>query len=252
VDYGLHGRISNQPAKVEMVLNPDLHAGRREMLLSMVIRDSKMFGPTFELRRQIQCVLGEPRIMLYDQIINRGDTAQPHNWLYHINFGYPMLDKGARFIYRGKAQHWNLPDAPEKPLSSAALNKLKRVTDGLPEHAAFGERGMIIDVKPDRNGECHVGMINNKLGLGIELTYPKKCLPRIANWQHYGPKGCYITAVEPFNGSLLGYDNDDYDKAKITLKPGQSVRYQVCITIHDNREALQKLAKHDGEVIAKK
>ncbi len=248
--YGLHGRISNQPAKVEMCLNPDLHAGRREMLLSMLIRDSKQFGPTFEVRRQIQCVLGEPRIMLYDQITNRGDQPVPHNWLYHVNLGYPMLDEGARFIYRGKSEYWQMPDQPEKPLSKAALNRLKRVPAGLKEHRGFGERGLVVEVKPDRNGDCHVGLINNKLGLGFELSYPAEQLPRVANWQHYSPDGCYVSGIEPFNGSLFGYDNDKHPKAKLTIKPGQTLRYRMTIQVHEGRDALQKFAKYDGQVTA--
>ena len=71
VQTSLHGRHSNTPAQVEMLINPDPHRGHNEMLLSMVIRDTSMFGPSLEVRRTIQCVVGRPQIHLYEQVISR-------------------------------------------------------------------------------------------------------------------------------------------------------------------------------------
>ena len=78
---GLHGHHSNTPAGVEMLVNPDPLRGRNEMILSMVIRDARMFGPVLEVRRQIQCRLGVNDIVLYDQVTNRFNTRAAHNWL---------------------------------------------------------------------------------------------------------------------------------------------------------------------------
>lgn len=252
-DYetGLHGRYSNEPAHVEMLLNPDLHGGRREMLLSMVTRDSRVFGPTLEVRRQIQCRLGEPQIVIFDQVTNRGDETVDHNWLYHVNLGYPLLDKGAQFIYRGKAEYWQRPDQPDKQPTAAALKRLKRVTDPLPEHTGMGERGLLVEAKPDRQGIVHAGIINRPRKLALELTYQGDQLPRLANWQHYGPRGSYVAGVEPFNGSLMGLANDAHPRAKVTLEPGQSIRYQLTLTVHHTPAAIASFAKHDGDVTAK-
>lgn len=248
IQHPLHGHFSNIPATVEMVLNPDPHTGRREMLLSMVIQDSCMFGPTVQIRRQIQCALGRSHIFIYDQVTNRGNTRVPHHWLYHVNIGYPLLDHGARFIYRGKAQYWQDRAMSGKPPSTAALNRLKRVTAPLPEHAGAGERGVLVEVEPDKDGRCHVGLINSKLGLALELAYSSNCLPRIGNWQHYGPRGSYVSGIEPFNGSLLGLDTDDYPNAELFLEPGQTMRYQLEIKVHADRQSIAAFAKHDGRL----
>lgn len=248
IDYGLHGHQSNTPAQVEMLVNPDPHQGKREMLLSMVMRDCRVYGPNFEVRRQIQCVLGQPRITIYDQVTNRGDQKVAHHWLYHVNQGYPLLDEGSRFIYRGKAEPWQTPGPPARPLSDAALNRLKRVSGALPEHTGGGERGMIVEVEPDKSGLCHVGLINPKLRLGVELEYSPRCLPRIANWQHYGSRGSYVSAVEPFNGSLMGKANDTFPGAEQFLAPGQTATYQLTLKVHSDRAGLAELASHDGRV----
>lgn len=248
----LHGRHSGCPATVEMLINPDPHRGRNEMLLSMVCRDARMFGPVLEVRRTIQCMIGRAEIHLYDQVTNRGNTRCSHNWLYHVNVGYPLLDRGSQFIYRGKAEHWQLPNPPARALSDSALNGLKRVGGSLAAHVGSGERGVVVEVKPDREGQCHVGLINRRIGLGLELIYPAEQLPRMANWQHYGPRGCFVSGIEPFSGSLMGIANDDFAHARQHLDPGQTRRYQLTIRVNETRSALQAFARKDGKIIAKK
>jgi len=247
IESGLHGRYSNNPAKLEMLINPDLRQGKTEMLLSMVVRDSFVFGPVFEIRRQIRCVLGVPQITILDEVTNVGDRKVAHNWLYHVNTGYPLLDEGAKFVYRGKAKYWQLPEPP-KPPSNAALNRMKRATGGRADHAGINEKGMVVEVPPDRKGLCHVGIINRKLGLGLELEYSPKCLPRVANWQHYGPRGCYVGGIAPFNGSLMGKDNDSFHAAVQHLRPGQTKKYELTFKVHSTAAGIAKLAAHDGEV----
>jgi hypothetical protein len=242
IDYNLHGHYSNTPAKLDMLLNPDPHHGTREMLISMTTRTSRMFGPVFEIKRQIQAALGESQFIMYDQVTNRGDEPAAHHWLYHVNVGYPLLDAGAKFIYRGRVTGcWQAPQAG-KPPTEVQLNRMKTATDGLKEHAGTGERGMFVDIEPDRQGDAHVGIINRKLGLGLELTFPVETLPRIANWQHYGPRGSYVAGIEPVNGAFGG------GKAATTLEPGESIRYRITFTVHHTREALSAFAKHDGPI----
>jgi hypothetical protein len=248
----LHGRYSSQSAQVEMLRNPDPHGGRHDMELGLVVRDSRVFGPVFEIRRKIRCTLGVPEIHIEDAVTNRGDTRAAHHWLYHCNLGWPLLDEGARFVYRGKAQYWIVPPPPGQdivqPLTAGAMNKLKRVPAPLPEHAGSGERGLIVDSVAERDGWCRMGLINDKLKLGLEISYPKKALPRMANWQHYGPRGCYVSALEPFSGSLLGKSRDKHKLSEQFLEPGETKNYQLKFRVLTGRSALAGLSKCDGPV----
>jgi len=185
-------------------------------------------------------------------VTNRGDTRVAHHWLYHCNLGYPLLDAGARFIYRGNAEYWAIPSPPNQgivqPLSATAMNKLKRVPDSLTEHAGMGERGLIVDTAAERDGWCRIGLINDKLKLGFEVSYPKKALPRMANWQHYGPRGCYVSGLEPFSGSLLGKARDKHKLAEQFLEPGETRNYQLKLRALAGAKALSELTQCDGPV----
>ncbi len=242
----LHGRHSNTPAAVVGIENPDPQGGKGEMSLSMVIRDSRMFGPVFEVRRTIRCRLGVPEIHLRDEVTNLGDTAVSHNWLYHVNLGYPLLDEGARLVYRGKAAV--LPFTG-KAVSSAKLNRFKRIPASCDRHVGGGEDCVFVDPPADRKGLVHVGLVNAKLKLGLELVYPKKQLPRFVNWQHFGPSGGYVTGLEPFYGSLMGKDNDPSKLAGTTLGPGQKRKYELTIRVLDGKAQTDALRKHDGALM---
>jgi hypothetical protein len=252
VQTSLHGHYSNTPAAVEQILNPDPHRGQWDMRLALRVRDSRMFGPILEVRRTIHCTLGQPEIVIEDEVTNRGDTRSAHHWLYHCNFGYPLVDRGARFVYRGPAQYWILPPPPGQslvqPLDAAGMGRLKRVPDPLPEHAGFNERGLIVEVTPDPRGLCRIGLINERLNLGLELRYPAQQMPRMANWQHFGPGGSYVTALEPFSGSLLGKAHDRAPRAAQYLPPGKSRRYDLRIRVLTGPAELRSLAACDGPV----
>ena len=117
-----------------------------------------------------------------------------------------------------------------------------------PTHAGRGERGLIVETEAQRDGWCRIGLINDKLKLGLEISYPQKALPRMANWQHYGPRGCYVSGLEPFSGSLLGKGRDHHKFAEQFLEPGETKNYQLKIRVLAGAKALADLIKCDGLV----
>lgn len=248
----LHGRHSGQSAQLELLRNPDPHHGRHEMELGLRMCDSRMFGPVLEVRRAIRCTLGVPEIRIGDTVTNRGDTRVAHHWLYHCNLGWPLLGQGARFVYRGRAEYWVVPPPPGQdilqPLSAVAMNRLKRVPDSLREHAGMAERGLIVETEADRDGWCRVGLVNDRIKLALEISYPKKALPRMANWQHYGPRGCYVSGLEPFSGSLLGRARDGHRLAEQFLEPGAAKSYHLKIRVLTGAGQLADLIRCDGPV----
>lgn len=254
----LHGHHSNTSSGVVSLINPDPHRNQNDMSLTTVTRDVCALGHCIEVKRTIRCTLGQASIHIEDEVINRANQPVAHNWLYHVNLGWPLLDVGSRFIYRGKAIYWQHPaqadqsDQSSDPGSSAErYAKLKRVISPLPEHVGGGERGVIVELEADDDGVAHVGLINSSLKLGLELAFPLEQMPRLANWQHYGPMGSYVAGVEPFRGSLMGKDHDDYPGASQYLEPGESRSYQMTMHVHTEREALAAFGKHDGKVTAR-
>ncbi len=252
VRTSLHGRYSSAPAQVEVVRGPDPARGRLAWELGLVVRDTRVFGPVFEVRRVLRGTLGVPEIHVEDEVTNLGDEPAVHHWLYHCNLGYPLLDLGCRFVYRGPAEHWIVPPPAGgdllQPIGGRAMNALKRLRDIVPAHAGAGERGLIVDAAPGRDGRCRVGIINPRLTLGLELSYDPRELPRLAHWQHYGPRGSFASALEPFRGSLLGSARDPRARKHPRLRPGETRRYRLRLRVLATRAELASLAAADGPV----
>lgn len=247
----LHGQFSNTPAAVEAVINPDPRAKRYDMRLDLITRTTRMFGPSVEIRRTIACTLGEPRFELHDRVTNISDFAVPHHWLYHVNLGYPLLDEGARLIYGG-AYDWHWDSAPGDEAGKLTpgpktFGDYKQVPKPLKAHAQEGQRGLIVVPRVGR-GTVTCGLINRKLGMGFEMSYPARQLPRLANWQNFGPRGCYVTGLEPFNGSLRRDGGDKHPAAKAKLRPGQTASYDLAFTALTGKASLDALAGRDAEL----
>lgn len=235
-ELGLHGPHSNTAAGIESVIQPDPHRNRAEMSITGTVRYGKLFGPNVELRRTIRSRLGQNSIWIEDDFFNAGNEAVPHAWLLHINFGYPLLDEGARFCYRGKAE-------PRPTQASEAYFRSEDYRAVLPPSARWnGTREVCGYLTPtaDRKGLATVALVNAKLGLGLAIRYDTRQFPRVCNWQHFG-RGEYVAALEPMTATVDGRDKDRARGLLATIKPGGTTRYEYEMRVVSDRDELERL-----------
>jgi hypothetical protein len=226
-DRGLHGRISNTPATLESVIQPDPSSGRMDMSITAVVKESRVFGPNLELRRTITSTLGESIIKVSDEVTNRGNTSCPHMILYHCNFGWPLVDEGSEIVYRGTCQSFG------RDVDNELFNDkhdYKKCLKPLQTHQGAGESCGIIDVLQDSNGTCCVGLVNTRLNLALKMTYSKQQLPSLTNWQHWGP-GEYVCALEPGTNPPIGQNKARKLKELSMLEPGEKKKYHLQFSI---------------------
>lgn len=241
-ERGLHGRISNLPARVESIVQPDLASGKLGMSITMVVKQSRVFGPNIELRRTISGQIGEPNIRIRDVVTNMGNTPVPHMILYHCNFGWPLVDEGADIVYKGTCVSRGLD------MDNAVFNgkrNFKKCSRPIDSHRAGGEGCGFIDVKANNRGICTVGVNNRKLGIALAMTYSKKQLPCLANWQHWGP-GEYVTALEPGTNPPIGQAAARKQKRLIHIAPGKSKNYDLEMTVLTDKTAIKHFLKVAG------
>jgi hypothetical protein len=237
-ELGLHGPHSNTAATVESIVNPDLRAGRYEMAITGLVRTAKVFNPNVELRRTIRSPLGESVIEIHDHFVNCGNEPVPHAWLLHINFGYPLLEpKVSTYCYKGKVT----PRADSVEWYSR--KDFRRAPAPQKAHCGVGEDCTYIEPTPDRKGIATVGVVNEKRRFGVKIEYSTKQFPRMVNWQHWGPGGSYVGALEPMNGSVEGRPTDRRRGWLDTLKPGETRNYACRITATNDEKDLKALLK---------
>jgi len=226
-ERGLHGQISNIPAEIESIIQPDPMAGNLEMSITGRMRETQVLGPNLELKRTISGILGQPVIRIRDEVINRGNTVAPHMLLYHCNFGWPLVDEGTKIIWQGA---WQSRDGAPNNKIFREGNDFKKCLAPTEEHNGTGEEAAFIDITPDANGNCTCGLYNAQLGFALALRFPKAQLPWLTNWQHWG-KNEYVTGLEPGTHPPIGQAKARAQNQLIQLAPGETRVYNLEIEI---------------------
>ncbi len=242
-ERSLHGRISNIVGGVESIIQPNPSAGKLQMSITAVMKQSRVFGPNLELKRTISSTLGEPAVRIHDVVTNAGNTAAPHMILYHCNFGWPLVDEGTEIVWKGKCVSRGMD------MDNAIFNSkrnFRKCPKPLDSHRGGGEGCGFIDVKPDSKGLCTVGLYNRKLGLALVMKYKKKQLPCLANWQHWG-YGEYVTALEPGTNPPIGQSSARKQKKLIHIAPGASRTYDLEITVLTDKRQINRFLKTAGQ-----
>lgn len=242
-ERGLHGRISNLPGRIESIVQPDLNAGKLQMSITAVVKQSRVFGPSLELKRTISSTIGEPTVRIHDVVTNLGNTLVPHMILYHCNYGWPLVDDGTEIVWKGKWASRGMD------MDNAVFNSrrnFRKCSRPLDSHRGGGEGCAFIDVAADKKGICTVGLYNRRLTLALVLKYKKKQLPWLSNWQHWGP-GEYVTALEPGTNPPIGQSKAREQKTLIHIAPGKNRIYDLEMTVLSDKQQISDFLRIAGQ-----
>ena len=171
----VHGSFHHLPAE-----NVSYRCEGDRVVLEGEICSTALFGDELVLKRTVE--IGETEIRIRDSIENRSYKPTEYVFLYHINFGYPMLDDGTEI-------HADFLSA-EGLTSKAEQNKTQMLfvtepTDGETEDVYYCEM---------KRGNAEV--VNKTLGLKVELTYDRTALPEFLIWKSM-KSGDYALGLEP-------------------------------------------------------
>ncbi len=237
---GLHGAISNIPAEIESIIQPDPATGNMEMSITGKIKETRIFGPNLELKRTISGTIGTASIRIHDEVTNRGNVPAPHMILYHCNFGWPLIDEGTDILWKGE---WEPRPGGINDKIFREGNNFRTCPPPLEVHNGTGEAVAFIDVTPDSSGRCVCGFHNSKIGLTLALRFNKKQLPWLTNWQHWG-KGEYVTGLEPGTHPPIGQAKARKDQQLILMKPGETRAYDLEIEVMESDVKIKEFLKN--------
>ena len=227
-ERGIHGYISNQPAQLESMVQPDPELGKLDFSITGLMRETTVFGPSLELRRTISGTLGHPMLRIRDEITNRANTPAPLMLLYHLNFGWPLVDEGTKLIWQGDTQ------AKPGGINADTFNEnndFKTCPEPLDTHSGTGEAVAFIDPPASETGWCEAGLLNEKLGLGVTMRWRKEQLPWLINWQHWG-RGEYVTGIEPATHPPIGQAAARANNTLLFLAPREQRTFDLELTVN--------------------
>lgn len=164
---GLHGRLSNLPARY-VNYRTGWRGDDYELEITGEIRQTRVFGENLVLRRRISTALESNKIRLEDEVTNEGFAASPSMILYHFNLGYPLLSETAHLEVKVEK---TIPRDAETEAGLGDWMNFHPPTDG------YREQVFRHTPAADPEGYVKVEVRNPALGLGLRWRYRQADLP---------------------------------------------------------------------------
>lgn len=218
-EFGLHGRIGNQPAEdVGVTRGWSEDGSEYRVQVRGVIREASLFGENLRLERTISTAYGKNEICVQDRVINLGPDDDFIQIVYHCNFGYPFVSPAIRFV---------LPDHKVTPRDeNAAADLANWMNMPQPQNSMPPEECFFHELPADETGWASFVMENPDVNIRGIVSYDTATLPRVCQWKLF-QKNRYVLGVEPTNTTLNGRMKEVADGVAAPLKDGESVEFRI-------------------------
>lgn len=229
----LHGRIANLPAsQVEVVVDREpphrLHIRGR-------VFERMFYGPKLELEVDISTAPGAGSFRVDDTVTNRGGAEQEFQLLYHVNFGPPLLESGARFV---------APLRRVIPMNAHAAGDVRQYDRYAGPTPGFVEQVYCLEPLADSQGRTLVLLRNAAGDRGATMRYSLEELPCLSLWKSTNvPAEGYVTGIEPGTG----YPNTRRVERQFgrvpQLAPGAARRFGIEYTVLEGALAVGQVER---------
>ncbi len=217
--FGLHDRVHALPAE-DLSIRQEWVGDEFVMEISGKMRQAEVFNEYLVLTRTYTVKLGENKITWRDEVKNHGFDTVPLMLLYHINFGFPLLDEGTRLI---------LPPHTTRPRDAEAEKGVDQYDSFSGPVHGYAEQVFYHDVTPDSDGSVTMKLVNHQ-SFSVAVTYNKNQLPYLAEWKQVG-QGDYTVGLEPGTYVPEGRANARARGHLLTIDPFETKQVDISIEV---------------------
>jgi len=221
VRYPLHGKIGNTPAhKIEVSIDGETG----EISVTGIVHETRLFFNKLQLASTYATTIGQSGLTVTDTVTNLWAEPSELELLYHINFGVPLLEPGAKAV---------LPVVKVAPRDEVAVGNLDEWDTYGPESPGTPEACFFFDLAADPTGHTKTLLKNAEGTQGVSLDFNKNELPHFTLWKNrQAATDGYVTGFEPG----INYPNTkSFEKQQgrvVTLGPGESRSFEIQLTAH--------------------
>ncbi|HDT1950912.1 TPA: aldose 1-epimerase family protein [Klebsiella pneumoniae] len=240
----LHGRVANTPARLLGYGERWNDDGTCTFWAKGLVKQVAVFAENLWLYRTVEVDMGTDTIRLHDEVVNMGFSKTTHMYLYHLNFGFPLLDEGTEYhapiskvIWAAHAEQYEQQGVGYRLQSGPRKD--------------FHEQVYEHKMQADREGKVPVMLvnrtINGKDGLAIKVTTRKEQFPCQFEWQALS-EGCYALGIEPSTHHVLG-KNFARERDEIRwLEHRESYHYDLEIEVLHSAERINAEIEHIQQI----
>ena len=184
--YGLHGKIANIPAHQ---LQVSIDGDEGEISVRGVVDEARLFGNNLRLESTITTRVHEPSMTITDVVSNISAEESDLELLYHVNFGIPLLEPGAKAI---------VPVQKLAPRDVVAKGNLPEWDTYGPPTPGLAEAVFYLQLCADGGGNTEAVLHNEAGSQGVAIRHNTGQLPYFALWKNMqAEQDGYVTGLEP-------------------------------------------------------
>lgn len=218
---GLHGVFDNLPA-AGVTAWKDYEGDDAVLRVAGQVREAEVFGPNMVMTRRFTLDTERDCLHIHDVVENQGFATEPLMLIYHINFGYPMLDAGARTYYS---------TAEVSPRTEFAAEGMGNYD--LMEAPEIGRDEQCYYHTGHGEGEAFAMLHNERLGMAAVVRYDKAVFPLLCEWKCMRA-GEYALGLEPTTSGVVNRAEARENGLLTYLEPGESRTFDITLEFTDD------------------
>jgi hypothetical protein len=228
--YPLHGKIANLPAHhVDVSIDTD----SQEITVSGVVDESRLYHNKLRLKSSVRTRFGESGFRITDEVTNLSGEPGELELLYHVNFGPPLVEAGARLVAPVKTL------VPRNPRAAEGVSTWD--TYG-PEQPGFTEQVYFMELAADSAGHTQVLLKNAHGFQGASLKFNLQQLPTFTLWKStQAAADGYVTGLEPGVNFPNPRPFEKQQGRVVTLAPHAREKFELAVEVHFTAEAVAQV-----------
>ncbi len=204
-DFPIHGRISYQPADRFQYF--ELNESKDSLfVVKGLIKQVTVFGEYLVLNRTIFFGRDNNLISIFDEVTNQSSEVTDHMFLYHCNFGWPLIQPGVTI---------------NKIHSDNTLEELSRISQPVSDTP---EQVLVDPIKSDEEF-THISIQNTILDFEVHHIFKNQNLNYHLQWLVSRPD-FMVFGSEASTNDLAGRKSARSRSELKRLKQAESVAYQ--------------------------
>lgn len=223
--HPIHGRVSMTPAQ-HICIDESWENDAYTITVSGEIRETRLYGRNLALTRCISTTMNARTLTLTDTLTNYDTKDEEFMLLYHINFGYPLLDEGSECV----SSHEKVLPRSDNCISHCSVCS----PDTEPPHQQF--------LHTTSAPRARAAIINPALQIGCYIEYDTANLSYMQEWKHMASHD-YVIALEPCNCIGLGRVEERKNGTLQVLPAYESITHSITIGILDGQDEIDEFRR---------
>lgn len=222
---GLHGPYDNIPA-ASVCARAEYEGDDKVLRITGETREAEVFGPNMVMKRTLTLSTERNELHICDIAENQGFSTSPLMLVYHINFGYPILDDGAKCYFS------TTEVSPRTDFAAQGIGNYDQMeAPGIErDEQCYYHTG-------HTEGEAFAMIHNENLGIAAIVRYDKTVFPMLCQWKCMRA-GDYALGLEPCTSGVVSRSECRENGTLTYLEPGATREFNITIELTDDPDRI--------------